>query len=92
MFSCDSLISIFWGPYFPKMTIKLTIATGRSINVLKTPELYPVSLMCVSFYTQPLFVTARNAFLPDTVRSKTSFCASLKLKSNLCTFEREKMK
>lgn len=86
MFSCDSLISIFFWLYFPKMTIKLTIATGRSINVLKTPELYPVSLRCVSFYMQPLFVTARNASLRETVTSKASFCASLKLKSNLSTF------
>lgn len=86
MFSCDCLISIFFGLYFPKMIIKLTIATGRLINVRKTPELYPVSLRCVSFYMQLLFVTARNASLLETVTSKASFCASLKLKSNLCTF------
>ena len=91
MFSCDSLISIFFWLYFPKMTIKLTIATGRSINVLKTPELYPVSLKCVSFYIV-LFVTARNASLRETVTSKASFCASLKLKLIYAHFEREKRK
>lgn len=65
MFSCDSLISIFFWLYLPKMTIKLTIATGSLINLLKTPELYPVSVMCVSFYTQPLFMTVRNACFPS---------------------------